>query len=471
LKPGRGIADNSYITQTDLWPVLECESYQIKTGTNMGEQQLEQIRRALTFTKLLKSFKMAVSPTKLIITMSIVLIVCVVGWTMDAYTVTVETRANQELVLKSSVSALATFGNAAELEIYATDPKRVMNAIEEYKRQGRGVFSTLWNFSAARFNRATVSLLQMDIASVIRNIWLFGVSLLWALKYHTVYSFIHFVLVSPIVCIFGGAICRIGALEFARNEKPGLGEALRFGLKNFVGFFTGPAVSVGLMVFFGSFVFLLGFLGNLPWVGDIVIGFGLIGALLFGLLTVIMLIGIVVGTSLMFPAVAYEGSDGFDAISRTFNYVFAQPWWWLLYTLIAAVCGTISYLFLRFLAFLLLIITYLLLDMGLMDKTDGTSRLAVLWPKPEFFNLVVTATETPIKWSESLSAFLIHMAVLFVVGLLVAFVISFFFCASTVVYALLRNKIDGTDLDEIYIELEQVQSNNHAGTQGLDINR
>ena len=36
--------------------------------------------------------------------------------------------------------------------------------------------------------------------------------------------------------------------------------------------------------------------------------------------------GTVGGFGLMYPTVAVEGSDSFDAISRSFSYVFARPW-------------------------------------------------------------------------------------------------------------------------------------------------
>ena len=37
-----------------------------------------------------------------------------------------------------------------------------------------------------------------------------------------------------------------------------------------------------------------------------------------------------------------------------------------------------------------------------------------------------------------------------IIGLTVAFLISFYFTANTIIYALMRNRVDGTELDEIY---------------------
>ena len=54
------------------------------------------------------------------------------------------------------------------------------------------------------------------------------------------------------------------------------------------------------------------------------------------------------------------------------------------------------------------------------------------------------------NWSESIAAFLIHLCVLVTVGLVVAFVTSFYFSANTIIYSLMRNKVDGTALEDVY---------------------
>ena len=43
-----------------------------------------------------------------------------------------------------------------------------------------------------------------------------------------------------------------------------------------------------------------------------------------------------------------------------------------------------------------------------------------------------------------------------VVGFVVAFVISFYFCSSTIIYALMRRKVDDIDMSRVYTPLEQV---------------
>jgi len=133
------------------------------------------------------------------------------------------------------------------------------------------------------------------------------------------------------------------------------------------------------------------------------------------------------------------------------------------YRLTATVWGTISYLFARFFAFLVLIVTYGLLYLGFSCKAGGTQRLAGLWPRPQFLNLVGTSAEVSMNWSQSVASFLIHLTVLFVVGLVVAFVISFYFSASTIIYALMRDGVDNVGTDEIYIQLDELRDDAETG--------
>ncbi|RKY12318.1 MAG: hypothetical protein DRP65_01615 [Planctomycetota bacterium] len=432
------------------------------------ERQLLEIWHALPFTRLFESFRMAVGPTKMIIAVLTVITVCFVGWLMDVCTETRPSGGPEQAILTPIIMSVVDFGKAAELEVYVTEPERTIRSIEQYKQQGagRGVFSTLWNFGAARFNGATVSLLKLDIANVLANIWLCAVGLGWAIKYHTVYSIVYFIIVTIVICVFGGAICRCAALEFARSEKPGLTEAFRFSGAKLSSLLAAPFVLVSIILLLAALVFFLGLMGNLPGgFGELITALGFGAALLIGLLLVFLSTGTIAGAGLMLPAVAYEGSDGLDAISRSFMYVFRRPWTMLLYTLTATVWGTVSYLFARLFVFLVLIVTYVLLYLGFSCRVAGAEKLASIWPRPEFLNLIGTSAEVSMNWSQSIASFLIHLTVLFIVGIVVAFVISFYFSASTIIYALMRDSVDKVPIDEIYVQLDELRDEATASSE------
>ena len=161
----------------------------------------------------------------------------------------------------------------------------------------------------------------------------------------------------------------------------------------------------------------------------------------------------------MFPAVAYDGSDCFDAISRSFSYVYAKPWRMIIYTVIAAVYGSICYMFVRIFAFLSLWITHWLLHLGVWVKNGSqeANKLTAIWPKPIFIKLLGDTDPAATNWTESVGVFLVYLCVLVIVGLVVSFIISFYFSANTIIYSLMRNTVDNTAISDIYMHFEQAE--------------
>jgi len=404
------------------------------------EKESSQVFENLLFPKIFQTFRMAIQPSKLIIAFLAVAVICLAGWVMDF-----------------GKTVVGSGGGDTELQVYLTNPGRLQQFIkknEELKDERRGVFYTLWHFASARFHGVVNSLLVLDLQGAKANTIKYFQGLGWALRYHFLYCIIFVLMKLAVISVAGGAICRIAALQSAQDEKPGLGEALRFSTKKFLSFFTAPLVPIGIIIFIGVFIYLLGLIGNIPRVGELIMGICMLLALIAGAVIAVVLIGAVAGFSLMFPAVAYDGSDCFDAISRAFSYIYSRPWRMGFYTAIAAIYGAICYVFVRFFAFLLLIVPYKVLSIGIFKN----AKLERIWAKPEFSDLIGPNAEVSIHWSESLAGFLVYLAVLAVIGLLVSFVISFYFSANTIIYSLMRNRVDNTALEEIYTPPEENQA-------------
>jgi hypothetical protein len=134
------------------------------------------------------------------------------------------------------------------------------------------------------------------------------------------------------------------------------------------------------------------------------------------------------------------------------------------YTAIAVVYGAICYIFVRFFTFLLLWGTYQFLQLGVWvdNSSKQVNKLAAIWREPSFMGLHNWPALTTVNWSESLAAFLIYLALLAVVGLLVSFLISFYFSASTIIYALMRNRVDNAALEDVYTPAAEVKAESLA---------
>lgn len=416
--------------------------------------QLQQIWESFAFTRLLRTFRMSVAPAKLLIAMFAIILICVFGWLMDTLTVTTKTGKSDQTSMKPGVDSIAEYNTPSQWPMYK-DKGKTFFVLEEFSKT-RGVFSTLWNITSTRFHVAVVSLFKLRPLEMLFNLWLCVLSLLWAVKYHPIYSVVFLTYVIVVMAFAGGAICRLAALEFSRGEKPGLTEAIKFSWQKLGGFLTAPAIPIGIMIVAGTMIIVLGTAGNIPVVGNLIMALGVPFALIIGLVISLFLVGTIMGANIMFPAIAYEGSNGLDAISRSFAYVFAHPWAVTFYGMLAWVYGAFSYFIVRSFAFLLLFITFTLLDFGLSNSTGG-SNLEEIWAKPELFNLLRENPELTLNSMDMASSLIIASAVLTVVAMLIAFVVSFYYCACTIIYALMREKVDKTPTNHIYIHLDKAR--------------
>lgn len=121
--------------------------------------------------------------------------------------------------------------------------------------------------------------------------------------------------------IVGGAIARMTALQFARNEKIAVSTALRFALRRGLSLACAPLLPLAGLAALRGLCVLAGWTALVPVVGEVVVGatWGLLVAL--GLLMGLIVLGTAFGWPLMVAGIAVEGSDAFDGFSRSFSFV------------------------------------------------------------------------------------------------------------------------------------------------------
>jgi hypothetical protein len=426
----------------------------------MTEQKnLAQCYSGLLFLNIFKTFRIAIQPGRFLTAFLALAVLFVVGWLMDfSKTVVVSGRLTQRQLQTSRLTSTVAW--PTELHCFVSDFERVDDFIKRYKgkTEGQGVFEVWSNFCLTRFNQAATSVVILNFGNFVVSVTECVAACVWVLKYHTIYSVIFLLIALALISTAGGAICRGAALQFSKDERPGIVQCLKFALKKFISLFFAPLAPIILITIFGLFILLLGLITNIPWAGEIIMALFIILVLIAGLLMTFAAIGLGAGVNLMFGAIAYENSDAFDAINRSFSYVYARPWRLAFYTLLAAVYGSISYLFVRFFAFFLLGISRWFLSLGIWTsggKAEQLNKLVAIWPQPEFFNLLGGGLEVSKNATESVAAFVVYLAVLVIAGMVVAFAVSFYFSAGTIIYCLLRNKVDNTALDNVFIEAEQ----------------
>ncbi len=213
-------------------------------------------------------------------------------------------------------------------------------------------------------------------ASLYRLLWLGPI---WAFSQHTLYASLLAIWSLAVLAIFGGAVARSAAVQVARDEKISLRSALRFSSGKFVSFLSAPLIPVIVIVLLGLVaalaalaMSLIGLIPGLGWLADIGLGLLVPIALVAGVLIALTFIGLIGGVSLMYPTIAAEGTDSFDAISRSFSYLFARPWRLAWYAVVALVYGVVTFLAVRLFLWLVLVSTRAALARSPSAKWPGS---------------------------------------------------------------------------------------------------
>ncbi len=423
----------------------------------MAQSEMTEYLSKLLFPNVFKTFRIAISPSRMLTALIGVAVVFAAAQLMDIAKPVVTSGE----ITRGQLTAASPNGSlvyTTELQCYIYSPEQMETFTKRYENKQRlGVSKVLGNYCMARFNDAVVALVTLRFDRLLWAVGAIVTALLWAIKYHTIYSIVMFFVVLASFSTVGAAICRGAALQLARDEKPGMGQCMRFSMKKFVSLFCAPLAPVILLVSIGLFVTAIGLFINIPYAGEI------IGASLFalvlaaGVFMAATVIWAFTGGGLMYPVMAYENSDTFDAISKSFSYVFLKPWRMTLYSLLGAAYGVICYLFVRFFAFMLISLSRAFLELGVWTRASGNeqiSKVGAIWAKPEFFNLLGSQMTVSKNATESLAALLIHLAILAVSGVVAAYVVSFYFSLNTVIYALMRKNVDKTAIEEIYVEAD-----------------
>jgi hypothetical protein len=393
-----------------------------------------QFFKAFLFPNIFRAFRMAIHPRKMVISFLGVLLVTLAG-----------------LALDMTQTVVADSAQRTELDQYVQSKAAYESFIQSYGDEGyrTGVFLTLVKFGVDRFEAILGTLKHLGVESifvVIDNLAQGFKAIEWAFRYHLLYSILFFAIMLAVSAVTGGAICRMVALEFAQEERPGLLESLRYGIRRFGSFYGAPLTPVAIVAGFGSLIFVLGLLGNIKYVGEILVGLSMPLILISGVLMMLVILGTLGGLNLMFPTIAYENSECFLAVNNSFRYVFSRPWRLAFYTGVALVYGAISYAMTRFFVFGLLLSAYRFLELGFLENN---AKLLRLWQEPRFESLYTLTLPSNQIVTESIGAVLIQMSVLTVIGLLVAYVVSFCFSANTIIYALMRKRVDNVELTEV----------------------
>ncbi len=342
--------------------------------------------------------------------------------------------------------------------------REMVRAVEELRPAG--VFDALIEIEAAALDRLIMAASGLrfgfdqllsragpDRATVSGAVYELMVTIPgWLWRAHCGFAVLFGAWALAVWSLLGGTLARMAALHATRDRRitplaAGRFVAARWGwfvltplLPCVIAGLVGLAMALGGMVFFNMSV-------TSP-IGGALLFLALFGGAIIAFLLLLQ----AAGMHLYFPALAVEGTDTFDAISRAFGYVVGRPWRWLLYNAAALVYGAITLMFVELVVFLTLWSTHRFVGVwAVRDAGQGGETLfETVFPGPQYGVPGPEGAWDQLNMFSSAGAALVGLWVCLVSALVTSFAVSFYFSANTWVYLLLRRAADGAEFDDVF---------------------
>ncbi len=308
----------------------------------------------------------------------------------------------------------------------------------------RGPFEATALFMTKEWNHIVDGALEVNPVqmwnSVVAIVWELP-QLLWEGGFHWFISLYGFLLIY-VLCIGGGAIARMQATEHSRSLRLSVNDAVDFSIarwRSLLSAIVSPAMFVAALTILLMVMGLLLF--NIPWLnllGGLLYG----AALLLGLLVALVAVGYAVCFPLFIPAVMIEDCSGGEAVQRSFAYLLTKTLRFVGYLAILVIAMVLGYVVVRLVATLTLDLTANVVDTWIFNNSlDGAGSMQD-----------VTVPTIGIAWYESTTGWLIALWETIVHDVMIGWLFSGFFSASTMMYLCMRSSCDGQDSREIWCE-------------------
>jgi hypothetical protein len=241
----------------------------------------------------------------------------------------------------------------------------------------------------------------------------------------------------------GLAIARVCLLRLTRNETIGIDDAFDFAFDHWLASFGGVSIPIVAALALCIPAGLLGLLMTFDFGAAVV---SLLWPLVLALSAAmaLLLLGLTYAWPLIVSSAACEGQNSFDAMTRSYAYVFQRPLHCLGYAVVAMLFGGFCWLIVANLSGSIIELSY-------WSTSWGANRAGGDLPRIEVLQGLVSDTETSSESMLSFSQNTIGFWNGLVRTIAASFLYGLFWCMSSAVYLLLRKDVDDTEMDEIYI--------------------
>ncbi|VTS07008.1 hypothetical protein [Tuwongella immobilis] len=297
---------------------------------------------------------------------------------------------------------------------------------------------------------------------------------------------------------FGGVITRLAIAEIAGYDQLTIKDAFAFVGSRYLSYLCSPLIPIGIIFAVALGCMAYGVVHMIPYLGDL---FTLFWPFIFvgGFVMTIMLLGLVV-YPLMYATISAEGADTLDGMMRPYNLLVSAPWTFLWYGFLSVLYGAVLIFFVVFVSSFLVylgkaavnntpgiasanmeteyLFVYSPSSFGWQELLLRNSPIEIERASADAIKAAAATKDLPIPaapgylysrpadakayldsflFTNYLGAGIVNFYTTLLFLMMLGFGYSFFWTASSMIYLLLRKKIDETELDEIYVEDEQLE--------------
>ena len=250
---------------------------------------------------------------------------------------------------------------------------------------------------------------------------------------------------------FGAAIGRIASIQLGREERPRFGKSLRYAARRVPSTLGGPLLPLAGVFGLAMPIAFLGLLMRADW-GVLVAGILWLFVTIAALMMMILALGLLFGWPLMWGTISTEGSDAFDAISRSFAYTFQCPLQYMWYATVSTVLGLLGWLLVWGVSEAIVYwglwgVSWGMSPSRLASLVDGLG-MAAMWPTT--VDTTLASNHNSGSWQAGVT--LIALVVGLVRTIASGYAYSYLWCASSGIYLLLRRDCDHCPLSDVYVE-------------------
>ncbi|TVQ30289.1 MAG: hypothetical protein EA376_13550 [Phycisphaeraceae bacterium] len=306
-----------------------------------------------------------------------------------------------------------------------------------------GLFQSLVTVMVSGLQLFVLGVLTLDLGQIGAALAIFFIGLPSILAEHWFGGAILTLVWIFIATLGGGAISRMAACEFSREVHMTAGQGLGYALarwKDLLLAVLAPAIFIAVLAL--GLMLYGGLLLRFPVVN--IVGALLYGlALIVGFILVLLTLAFALGKAMLLPGVVVESTDWLDAIQRAYSYVLGRTIRFLIYVVVLLALGSVVYAIAATLT---------------TATINGAAWLALHWAGESareiagghtFFAMAMERPDA--EGTFGVAAGIIGVWERLVIAVLAGFFVSFYFCASTLLYLAARRVNDEQDMDEIWM--------------------